>query len=433
MVLYIVILTVSTFCAPVYTLFTGIISTFIIYVRIYANKTSHHYTYMIVGYGLMMSIVFYTLICLTMTFLHMWGVVTIRTELLLSTPLFISILILAPVTFFTLIYVYIRRDYIHRKLDSWFGIHNDRFLKGKLGALLSHESRIQIRNLILIFGVIAIVNWAYYSFIFYKDGMLNKKDIFIFFWVNIAALAFYLLYLLIHNYNLDLDLKESGQLITPEEAGNMSPKTYLRYYVLCGNRMYINYECEDPENTAHKVLDTPYYFSRLGRGITEAEVKRMISDATGVDDGELRFFFGFQTPGLKAHSVLRYFYFLNGNPSDYPQLDHEDGEWVTFDELKYINKKRPHGLSSYLKADAVRLLTIIRTEKLYDENGMRRYKIKSYVPSFRLSDVRTTDIDFQSNHWIDISMHNSDNKFFRLRRFLRRFTGSSRNSNTIML
>lgn len=56
MLLLMVLLTVSTWTHSIFSIFTAIICAFIIYVRIYVNKTSHHPTYMLVGYALMISI-----------------------------------------------------------------------------------------------------------------------------------------------------------------------------------------------------------------------------------------------------------------------------------------------------------------------------------------------------------------------------------------
>ena len=39
-------------------------------------------------------------------------------------------------------------------------------------------------------------------------------------------------------------------------------------------------------------------------------------------------------------------------------------------------------------------MSSLRSVKLYDERGFRRYKIKSYVRQLRISDIRKTQIDF---------------------------------------
>lgn len=420
--LLIVMLVVSTWLPPVFSLFAAIICAAVIYVKIYLNKTSHHPTYVIVGYALMLSIIVYTMIILTTSLLDVWGVMDFNPAFTLFDRPFISVLILAPVCVGMLILTYVRRQAIHRYLDHAFGVNSDMFLKGKLGAILSRESRTQMLNLIKLFSAMTLVNWTYYVWFYYKDAMVNAKDIYIFFWINVGALTAYIIYLIFHNYSLDAELKESGELVTPQEASAMSPKNYFRFYVICDNRLYVRYDCDDPDYQAHKVVDTPYFFMHVGRMVSDSEVNAMISKASGVSDGTLRFFFGFRMPGLESHVVLRYFYFLDGKPEDYPQLGTDGGEWMTFDQIKDMHLRKPHALSSYLVADAHRAVTIMRAEKLYDAHGRRKHVLKTYTPSVNLSSLQHSQIDFQSNQWIEVAMLNSDKPFFRLRKMLRRLT-----------
>lgn len=432
--LLIALLTASAWTHSIYAIFTAIGSAFIIYWRIYANKTSHHPTYMLVSYALMLSIIIFTVIQMAVSLIQAWHIYEFSEHFsIFKGPRTLSILILAPVCFVTLSVVYLRRKKLHRYLDDKFGVNSDVFLKGKLGAILTRESRIQVFNLLIIFGLLSVINWTYYSFFFYKDAVLTMKDIYIFYWVNVCGLVFFLLYLLVHNYNMDLDLRQSGNLLTPEEVSNLTHKNYFRYFVVCENHLFVSYECEDPDYTAHKVLDTPFFQSRTGRMISEPEIKNMIAKATGVNNGELRFLFSFPAPGLNNHHVSRYFYFLSGQLTDYPQLDESKGEWMTMNRLQEINRKRPHALSSYLLADTNRLLTIMQTKKMYDEHGNRRYKIKSYMPPFRLEDIRTSDTDFQSNKWLDIATFNCDKPFFRLRRLLHTLRRGAKNVKAWMV
>lgn len=425
MLLLMVLLTVSTWTHSIFSIFTAIICAFIIYVRIYVNKTSHHPTYMLVGYALMISIIAYTVILMTISFMSSWGIIHVGEQLdIFQGPRTISVLVLAPVCFLTLSVCYIRRRSLHRYLDNHFGVRSDVFQKGKLGAILTRESRTQVRNLIMLFGILSVINWVYFLF-FFNDASINNKDLYIFFWVNIIGLAVYEIYLLVHNYELDLELKQRGELLTPAEAGSMSPKTYLRFFVICEDKLFVSYDCDDPDFQAHKVLDTPFFTSQTGAMVTEPEARKTIEKESGVENGELRFFCSFSAPGLRQHTVLRYFYFLDGKCSDYPTLSEDKGEWMNMEQLTRINQRRPHALSSYLLADAHRMLTIMRTEKLYDERGFRRYKIKSYVPQLRISDIRNTQIDFQSNKWINIARLNCDKPLFRVRRIMRKIFGGS--------
>lgn len=415
--LLMVLLTISTFMAPIFSLGASLVVAFIIYSRIYINKTSHHPTYMLVGYSLLLSVLIYTFVCLALVLIHIWTPLTFKDEFLLLNRPFLPILLLAPVCFFTLVVCYLSRKRLHRYLDRMFDVETDYFLKGKLGAILSHESARQMRLLILLFGVLTAINWSYYVWFFFNDAVANGRDIYIFFWLNIVIMGAFLGYLLMHHYNLNAELKESGKLVTPEQVKLMGDKSYVRYYVICGNRIYLSPDMQSNEYPTQTMVDTPFFYRRAGVLSSEREIEDEVKKLTG-QPGELKFFCAFTVPGLENHIVARYFYFLDGEPEDYPELA-KAGQWYSFAELHKIRKNRPHGLSSYLIADCLRLLTILNTEKNYDERGNRRFKIKSYVASLSLEDIRKSDIDFQSNKWIDISRFNADVPLFKVRRFFR--------------
>lgn len=430
MVLLMVLLAISTFMAPIFSLGVAFVVAIVIYARIYANKTSHHPTYMLVGYALMVSVLIYTFVCLALVLIHIWTPLVFKDEFLLLNRPFLPILMLAPVCFCTLSYCYLNRGRLHRRLDRMFGVETDYFLKGKLGAILTHESARQMRILILLFGVLTIINWCYYGWFFYNDTVTNGRDIYIFFWLNIVGITIFLIYLLIHHYELSHELKDSGRLITPEEVSRLGVKTYIRYYVICGDYIYLSPDIPSNEYPTQSMVDTPVFNERSGVTFSDEEVAETVKSLIG-KPGELKFFCAFSIPGLNNQIVARYFYFLDGKPEDYPALD-VPGQWYAVAELQKIHKNRPHGLSSYLVADCLRLLTILNTEKNYDERGNRRFKIKSYMASLSLVDIRRSDIDFQSDKWIDISRFNADMPFFRLRRFFRSFRQSSTKMSGIM-
>jgi hypothetical protein len=418
--LLIVMQVISTWLNPLLSIFVAILCAFILFVRIYKNKTSRYPTYMIVCYALMSSIVIYALASLLINLMHVWGWISVREEFLFFSTPFISILLLSPIAFITLFVTYIRRRSVHRYLDKRFGIVSDVFIKGKLGAILTHESRCQLRNLTLLFGILTVVDWTYYLNEFHYEEIINGRDLYIFFWFNIIGFVIYEIYLFIHNFSIDETLKQTGELIMPNELFRLSPKTYYRFYVICGDKIFINFDCINAEYPDHAVLDTPYFVSSPGESLSFPEVKRMIADKSGLTDGELRFFYGFQAPGLDRHVVMRYFYFLDGDVEDYPNLTDRIGVWLTFDDIKSIYHRRPHAIAPYLLADTARILTISRASKLFDEKGFRKLKLKSYIPSFSLDELRKSKVDFQSDKWINISEFNEDVPLFKIRRWLRK-------------
>lgn len=146
-------------------------------------------------------------------------------------------------------------------------------------------------------------------------------------------------------------------------------------------------------------------------------------------EGELRFFFGRKTSEMSNHSILRYFYFLDGTPEDYKEMN-TDGEWMDYEKIKYLYSNNPGRLADISVADTSRLATIILTEKTFDERGYRKSKIKLYNPSFNLLDVRKSNLDFQDDKWIRISMFNSDTPFYGLKRWWRKLADKKKKSNS---
>lgn len=409
---------VNMYMPPFVSILSTAVAAIIIYVLIYANKTSQHPTYMVVCYALMLSMIIYTLTCLVVNLLDLWHVIAVDDLFVIGRGDFIPALMLGPIATVTLSVCYLFRRPLHRYIDSSMNTNTDSFLKGKLGVILARESREQLRNLVILFAFLTALNWSYYYFAF-RPGISNR-DIYVFFWLNIVGYVVYFITLTVNVRSLNAELEENGELITPGELHNMPHKTYYRFYVVCDNRLYVDKECNDTEYAGRKVLDTPYFLLRRDKPTDLKGAAAIIAKETGCANGESKFFFGFESYGMKRHVLMRFFYFLSGKPEDYPDIKPRGGEWLTFDEVYDIYKKRPHSLSSYLVADTARILTITRAAATYDENGFRRTKLKKYVPSFRLQDIKTSDIDYQSDKWVDIAKFNESVPFFRIRRLFKK-------------
>ena len=386
----------------------------LLYSLIYNNKFRGNANCMLLPYAFFFCLIAYSFISILMNVMYIWGWMQLPDEFVFFNDPYIPALWAYPIVSITLLFIFLRRKKlricIECRLDN--GTHIDR---GVFGSILNTESRVQLKNVLVMFGSITVVEWAYYLFE-YQAINTNPKDRYIFFWVPFVIILMDIFYFLYRYYNLYLDLKENNELISPEEAAQTPGKTYLRYYVICGNKVYLNPESEDATIPDHFGIDTPYFISRSAVGVTTPEVLREIRRMTGEKEGELRFFFGRRTPDIAKHIVLRFFYFLNGRPEDYPEMN-APGGWFDFEEVKEVYNKRPDLMSTLAINDLTRLATIVVTEKTYKENGQRRNKLKSYSPSFDLIDVRDSKIDFQDDKWLKVSLFNSDSRFFRLRRW----------------
>lgn len=388
-----------------------------LYTMLYADRFRADGSCTLVIYALMFCTIGYTVVVVLANLLGILWDVKFPPELIFVTNPYIPTLILNPTCFVTLVIIYMRRHRLHICYECKLkkgGVYE----QGLVGSIISTESRIQLKNLMIIFGALSVVVWAYYI-LAYLPLSVNARDWYVFTWITIIVFIFDVIYFIYRYYNLYLDLKENEQVISPEEIGDMTAKTYLRVYVICGNYLYLDPHSIVPGEQYHEVLDTPFITRRPVNGIDVSEVRELVTQMTGLKGGTLKFFFGRKSTELKEHSMLRYFYFLDGTHEDYPELS-TDGEWVDFNRLKKIYSRTPGKLSGFFVADITRLATIILTEKIFDEEGRRKSRIKSYIPSFDLEDVRDSDLDFQDDKWIRVSLFNSDKPFFAIRKFFRR-------------
>ena len=388
----------------------------LLYTLIYNNRISSDGNCVIVLYSLLYCVINYTIATVMLSVLEIWNIVSLPDEFLFLNDPYIPSLLLCPICFLTLIVLYIRRNSLSFcqscKLKTG-GLYE----RGRNGQIFRYESFYQIKNLIYLFGSLSVLIWSYYQFVFIKLA-LNSRDWYVFTWLSIIAFIIDEIYFIYRYYNLYLDLKENDEIITEEELQDMTAKTYLRYYVICDNKIFLDPHTITPQQTYKEVLDTPFITKRAVNGIPLPEVLSIIQRLTGVKDGELRFFYGRKSPDLKNHSLLRYFYFLDGKPEDYPELP-LDGEWVDFDDVKRMYTHTPGKFSPRAISDLSRLATIILTEKIFTEDGKRKSKIKSYSPTFNLRDVRASQLDFQDDKWVRISMFNSDTPFYKIKKLFK--------------
>ncbi|MDE6578256.1 MAG: hypothetical protein K2J82_05000 [Muribaculaceae bacterium] len=411
------------FLSPVVALVTAAV----LYVYIYNKRSTQITSCMLVPFAMLYGCLGYAFLSILINVLFAWGLKSIPNEFIFFDGTYVPILMLAPICFFISGYFLLFRKSL-KLCKSCRVSGDDAYETGLLKQVLKVEAPFQLRNLTIIFGLLSVIAWGYFL-LFYVNINFNARDKYIFVWVAIIVYILDELYFIARYYNLYLDLKESNEIITQEELSDMTAKTYIRYYVICGNKLYVDTHTVEPHTSYKEVVDTPFFTKRTMNGIPVEEVKRIIGNMTGYTNGELRFFFGRKSSEIANHSILRYFYFLDGEPSDYPDIK-VDGEWMDFDRVKYLYSNNPGKLGETIITDTTRLATIMLTEKTFDENGFRKSKIKMYNPSFNLIDVRNSSLDFQDDKWINVSLFNSDTPMFRLKRWWRKFlNGSSKKKN----
>lgn len=335
---------------------------------------------------------------------------------------YIPILLLAPVGLITAFTLLIRGQEASVCTDC--RLTNGHYtLRGRIGIIFHHEAQIQLKNLILIFSLLTLGTYLYF-FLVYNPVNITSRDTFVFLWVPILIFIFDTAYFAIRYYNLYLDLRERDQIVTPMELSEMSSKTWIRYYVICEDSIYLNMHSKDElnESGSESVVETPFIVNRETTTISESEAMSIIRALTGVRDGKLKFFFGRKSPDNFKHSVMRYFYFIPGEPENYPELNDVEGTWISSNKFKTLLYNPTLRFSPLLRTDMTRLATIIITSKTFTKNGERRTKLKQYHPSFNFEELYDSRLDFQNDTWLRVSCFNSNTSHFKLKRMWRNFT-----------
>lgn len=417
------IVLVSMFIAQVLPYYFSPIITLIgaavLYTMLYNGRIESNPSCMLVVYALFYSMITYAFITIVINILYILGIVSLPKELTFFSPPYIPSLMYNPICCLVIGFMLIRGNSMNLCNDCKFknGLSIDR---GRFGQFLHKENKVQLFNLFCLFLVMSVIVWVYYFTYYDKSADVNSRDKYIMLWLNLLCIVIDELYFALRYYSIYLDLKEEGNIITEQELSDMTTKTYLRFYVICGNSIYVNTKIMDPRMPYREIIDTPFVTKRNVNGITTAEVNGIISSMIKIP-GHLRFFFGRKNPDLEKHSLLRYFYFLDGTPEDYPEV-RLAGEWMDFNRIKNIYNSSPTLMSSTFLGDMSRMATIVLTQKIFDDRGFRKIKVKSYQPTFTLEEIRQNDYDFQDDKWIRVSMFNSDTKGFHMRRLMRKFS-----------
>ncbi len=324
---------------------------------------------------------------------------------------YIAQLIIGPITFLICAWALWRKDNLGlcQVCKIRFGAPAER---GFLGRMFTQEGRFQNRVLMWMGLICGIISWTYY-FVYYVNESYTEVDKMIFVWINVALFCLLTLYMLFRYLGL------WSYYCRNENSGSKHKlsTTELRYIIFYDN--YIAVRKTEPNSiniiSSLSKKDTPVQVS-LSLRTTESlfDAIQHFEKLTGIYGADIRMMYS-NTSTNADGNIFHYLCFLDEEQKNDLDLHYPGTEWLTFSELiKLINDKQ---LSPLFCVEIIRLHMISMTWKTYNEDGTRRYPIKHYRPTFKLSDVKDYDVDFYDNKWLFIARNNEDTPFFRLRRF----------------
>lgn len=331
---------------------------------------------------------------------------------------FITVLIVTPVATVVALWAMIRGKRITHCADCAMR-HGTAAERGFLGVLFAQEGPYQVKSLLVFSAFLSIASWIYYIF-FYINTDLNRPDHFFFVWLPlIYTLATYIFmavrYAGVWSYychNVEFN------------CHNEFRATRLRFIIVCGDSMLLKEMDEaDGHGIVHGKLDTPVsLYVHYQKSMSDYQARQYFEANSGLRDFDLRFMYSGETGNAETNF---FHYIVTLNDPAAINGTRISGKWYSLSTVEnLINNRR---VASLLSSEVMRLWVVTMAWKTYDTYGRRLYKIKNYVPTFRLRDIGKWDVDFNDPRWIHIYYNNQDKPFWRLRRFWRRYVNGMSN------
>lgn len=290
--------------------------------------------------------------------------------------------------------------------------HGNPVDRGVSGVLFDRESRYQLKLLFAISVLLTVVGWVYY-FVFYNNVNHNKSDIYFFVVFPVAVYVLSIIYMGSRYYSLWVYYVKNDEIA----HAISSTGTTLRYIVIAGNKVFLSTPPSDGVviKTDDLKLDIPTKISLDFReSMSDYDAEAFFRQATRIADFNLRFIYESSDYDM-YHNVFHYVVTIpESEMSDLPY----DGEW--FDQGQLREMIAAGIVTTAFAAEIHRIYTVVMAWKTYDRNGRRLYPIKNYVPTFRLRDLDSWDVDFTDTVWLSVAAMNQDKPFFKIRQFWRR-------------
>lgn len=323
---------------------------------------------------------------------------------------FITTLIVAPVTAVCCLYALYKGSHYNFCLNCKirYGTPAER---GFLGKLFTQEGTVQARFLGVIAAGITIVGWIYY-FLIYVNVNLNMPDRFIYFVAPIAIFLCSVIYMALRY----LGLWNYYSVYIGTSSFKNGPYTLLRYIMFWDNYVALIPPESDPDKITdmsqnrYDIPESIYISSR--KDITVPEASSYLRNKLSFSIVDIRFMYKIICNA--DYTIYNYLCFLSDEEKEKLVKDKPNVEFVTIHQLHtLINSKKCNPLFS---SEIIRLHTAAMAWKTYDKNGRRKYKIKNYTPTFRLSDVHKWDVDYNDPLWLKIHLFNEDSALYKIRR-----------------
>lgn len=272
-----------------------------------------------------------------------------------------------------------------------------------LGHFYFRENKYLVPHLLKIFFLIFLVASVYLLFNLDLHRELGFTDYAIYVYFPVACLIGDVVYLSLRYMAIGIYYKQLFKQNSINVIGE--GVKIIRVLLVCGERVFYK-SCKDGK------FDTPFEFSvDYSPEISVENVRQKMSEILGfLPDGCTQLCYSTQDP-INRKSIEHYFCFIDN--SDGLSPIGITGEWLCKAEIEEAFGN--DDFSKMASSEIHRVYTIMSTSKKFYINGDRKIKIKGYTPSFSISELRNSNVDFNDNRWMVLSRFNKDRLFYRIK------------------
>ncbi|MDE6810984.1 MAG: hypothetical protein K2J15_01395, partial [Muribaculaceae bacterium] len=183
------------YAAPV----VSVLAALFLYGMNYNARVREDGSCMVVLYSLLYSVINFTVVTIILNILTLCNIINLPKELTFLEDPFIPSLLMNPVAFLTFTIMYIRKSHLKccRECKLKAG---DFYERGRTGQIFRYESYYQLKNLATLFGVLTVLVWSYYYFV-YMELNVNSRDWYVFTWLTVIAIVLDEIYYIYRYYN----------------------------------------------------------------------------------------------------------------------------------------------------------------------------------------------------------------------------------------
>ena len=272
--------------------------------------------------------------------------------------------------------------------------------RAALGHVYFKENRFLLPRIIRTCLLVLIIVWGYTLIEFNGNTYFNVLDRTAYTFVPLIAFGVDILALRMRYYLMGLFEKNDDGMALAKGT------KVIRVTIICGNEFYYMGRPETGNVDTPFIKEVPYS-DTVSIGLARSLVSDSIDNVSFED---VRFCYAARD-FANRRCIEHYFCFLDSREAVnlYEEKIGGKGLWLDKDAVRRYSDNGY--FSNMARSEIHRIYVIMLMSKKYNVDGTRKIKIKGYSPTFTLSELRESCIDFNDNRWIILSNIDTGGRF----------------------